>query len=297
MSKSDLTPEARALYNRINRRAQGMIRRGEATSALGEFLSLPRLGRGETASKSYLRKLQKLDRSEGLRAAKSRAVSIQEAKILSRALDPNSRSKSSARALRSTVDMAQRTLRAKLEIAKSAGTDAGHLGNIAKTIHNLTVTPRSPMSTLRAAAASASRLMGYKSLTKEGAEKSLQVAIDVFGEGYRDLSSEERSALWREYVRTKQRESLGSFAAVERVGTETRLGNYKFTRDEDGNLTASIGTSSRSAEQEAARREAHQFVLKRTERDASPADDRELVRRKDSEMRARIKENQKMFRF
>lgn len=274
-----------------------MIRRGEATSALGEFLSIPRLGRGEKASASYLRKLRKLDRSEGLRAAKSKAVSIQEAKILSRALDPNARSKSGARALRNTVDLAQRTLRAKLEIARSAGTDTGHLGNIAKTIRNLTVTPRSPMSTLRAAAASASKLMSYESLTKEGAEKSLQVALDVFGEGYRDLSGEERSALWREYVRTKQRESLGSFAAVERVGTETRLGNFTFTRDEDGNLTASIGTSSQSADQAAARKEAHQFVLKRTERDASPSDDRDLVLRKAAEMMAKIKENQRKFRF
>lgn len=250
---------ARALYTKINRRATRLVKAGRETSALGEFLSLPKLQRGETASKSYERTLRRLDQAEGLRASSARATEIVETRKFEHQMTPDYRATASKPMLARSTKFSANFLTARVAATRAVADDTAHLRKIDETIRG--IRGAKSQSALRTAAAAAARIGGYESLSPEYATKALENAREVFGSAYDDWSPDERTAAWETFSRHK--ESLGSFKAMEEVGTAARSRNVSFAPGRDGRLLASIGETREDAETAAARKESKEAIMRK----------------------------------
>lgn len=95
---------------------------------------------------------------------------------------------------------------------------------------------------LRSLVTAARKALGSKALTPTGATMMVQRGVDLFGEIYKHLNDEQRSALWKAMRNVMEVESISSPDAIELIKTAIESGKmqFKFTYSGD-ELIAAIG--------------------------------------------------------
>lgn len=167
-------------------------------------------------------------------AAGTRALTFQKAAkraynddLLAQANDPNKLIRMSKEQLREVLTVQRSRLRTRLESVKRSIDGENFMTHRAANLLKEN-TAGATINRLRSLSNSSAKALTSKSLTPEGAREIVQRGVDMFGEIYRDLNDEQRSALWEAMRREMELNSITSPDAIELIKTAVESAEKKF---------------------------------------------------------------------
>ena len=197
------------------------------TSELAEIRAMPVTNYREAQSKEA--RMRRLDRK-----AATRASSFQKAakrayndRLTEIANDPNAVIRMNKEQLRETYTVQRSRLRDRVRSVRKT-IDGNNF--LTRRAENLLKEPSkdATLNRLRSLVSHSSKALKSKSLTPAGAKELVERGVELFGEHYRNLTDEQRSALWKAMRREMEVSSLSSPDAIEIIKTAMEQGYKKF---------------------------------------------------------------------
>lgn len=197
------------------------------TSELAEIRAMPVTNYREAQSKEA--RMRRLDRK-----AATRASSFQKAakrayndRLTEIANDPNAIIRMNKEQLRETLTVQRSRLRDRVRSVRKTIDGNNFLTRRAENLLKES-SKDATHNRLRSLVSHSSKALKSKSLTPAGAKELVERGVELFGEHYRNLTDEQRSALWKAMRREMEVSSLSSPDAIEIIKTAMEQGYKKF---------------------------------------------------------------------
>lgn len=197
------------------------------TSELAEIRAMPVTNYREAQSKEA--RMRRLDRK-----AATRASSFQKAakrayndRLTEIANDPNAVIRMNKEQLRETYTVQRSRLRDRVRSVRKTIDGNNFLTRRAENLLKES-SKDATLNRLRSLVSHSSKALKSKSLTPAGAKELVERGVELFGEHYRNLTDEQRSALWKAMRREMEVSSLSSPDAIEIIKTAMEQGYKKF---------------------------------------------------------------------
>lgn len=276
-----LAARAARLTANIGRRVGRIKAAGNINNATQKFDELRQMARPTDAKgwQARVRELERLDAAPGTRArtagqtARRDATRARNDDLRARSTDVNQRISMSNDDIRDAARLARSDVRRRIRTLRKAVGDShgARLAEAAADALNLDGTRNEVLSDLSRLV----RVKGYKTLTPSGARAVEDAGAEAFGEGFRFMDDEQKSAIWRKMEETQVKESLSSQevqAMIKAVMEDKTQVLFTRTTNPDGTsyLTADFGTSLKDAVAQKARREKSEELLRQYVEESEP---------------------------
>lgn len=230
--RSNATRIGANISKRLTRLAAKDVKGGDILVArlkaeLEEIRAMPVTNYREAQSKEA--RMRRLDKAAGTRerSFQKAAKRAYNDDLVAQANDPNKLIRMTKEQLQETLKVQRSRLRNRVRHVKQSIDGSNFMTRRAENLLK-EKTADSSINRLRSLANGSAKALRSKSLTPEGAKEIVQRGVDMFGDVYRDLDDEQRSALWKAMRREMELNSISSPDAIELIKTAAESANKKF---------------------------------------------------------------------